>query len=1034
MLYTAYCYSQKDLDQYLNLYPTIPSTSDLGQHGSFSPPNSYGMVPISIPLFKIEQDNINLPLSLSYNTSGIKVNERPTEVGLGWSININSNYIEQHVNGHVDQSGVYDATAKKNTITSLMLAQNHGFLLETIKSDVLGISGNILDGGYIQDEYSYNFNGYSGNFLYDENGDVINLSTSGNDLLIKKVGGKYIVTNSKGVKYFFEECVSYSYTNDNPDEPVSQATSRISAYRWYLTKIETPNKDKILFTYNTYNFDSSAGGGEGKNVTYGISHEVNRGLFAADIDRVNTTAWSNSGPLCLVSTISFPNGKISFDYSNTDENYYHQKLDGIKIFRKENNNYTINRSIELKFDSYDLKTVGTVARSYWSPTKALKLESVSFKDAINKTINSYKFSYDNTVRPIAGAYMQDYWGYYNGKDANTGLIPDFTFDGKSCGTGADRSPNLIYTRAGILTSIVYPTGGLSKITYEPNYYYVYDNGSKTLMTGGGLRVKEIRSYDDYSLDPSRIVTYDYGEYEIKNKGVGMYLGSDIGVPSSACLYPFDVLEHVKRAFFTKNYFDLVKGEMVGDQTYLRNYKSSYVKGSSNPQYPIEFKGHSVFYPKVTKYVTNRSNSARTGKTEYYYELPQKKQINAATDIIGEWGNSPGAEVNLDTYSPYSDPRLYKEVYYSLNPNGLYQKAKEINYHYSDIDIKCIKKLKIDLSNKTYTHQFDNTNQYYVDHLKENYSAYTYNEWLKVSKLSSVKEYIYCENSSPVTSVSSNTYLSDASFRISESSKEGSDGIKLITKNFYPDIVTTTTSLGNKPLTNEELQAINKLKAPSLSNPNGLHRIGEVIQQELYKDINKDNIAEKAELLSARRANYKDWGNNKILPKNIQTITGIYNAVKNPFTSEVKFGSYYDEGKVKEATVRNGFNITYIWGYSNQYPIIKAENISYEVLIAAVKKAVAGEADNIEEFLKNVHYKDSEFKRFNEKLREDVTLENALITTYTYDPLIGMTSQTDPNGRTTYYEYDDFGRLKYVRDQDYNIIKKHEYNYAGQTTN
>jgi YD repeat-containing protein len=57
-----------------------------------------------------------------------------------------------------------------------------------------------------------------------------------------------------------------------------------------------------------------------------------------------------------------------------------------------------------------------------------------------------------------------------------------------------------------------------------------------------------------------------------------------------------------------------------------------------------------------------------------------------------------------------------------------------------------------------------------------------------------------------------------------------------------------------------------------------------------------------------------------------------------------------------------------------------------------------------------------------------------MTTYTYKPLIGMTSETDPNGRTQFYEYDAFGRLSLVRDKDNNVLKKVCYNFSGQIEN
>lgn len=53
-----------------------------------------------------------------------------------------------------------------------------------------------------------------------------------------------------------------------------------------------------------------------------------------------------------------------------------------------------------------------------------------------------------------------------------------------------------------------------------------------------------------------------------------------------------------------------------------------------------------------------------------------------------------------------------------------------------------------------------------------------------------------------------------------------------------------------------------------------------------------------------------------------------------------------------------------------------------------------------------------------------------MTTYTYDPLIGITSVTDVNDLSTYYEYDGFGRLKSILDNDKNIIKANTYHYAN----
>ena len=51
---------------------------------------------------------------------------------------------------------------------------------------------------------------------------------------------------------------------------------------------------------------------------------------------------------------------------------------------------------------------------------------------------------------------------------------------------------------------------------------------------------------------------------------------------------------------------------------------------------------------------------------------------------------------------------------------------------------------------------------------------------------------------------------------------------------------------------------------------------------------------------------------------------------------------------------------------------------------------------------------------------------AKMTTYTHKPGIGITSQTDTNGNTIYYEYDNLGRLSATRNNQRQLIKSYQY--------
>lgn len=52
------------------------------------------------------------------------------------------------------------------------------------------------------------------------------------------------------------------------------------------------------------------------------------------------------------------------------------------------------------------------------------------------------------------------------------------------------------------------------------------------------------------------------------------------------------------------------------------------------------------------------------------------------------------------------------------------------------------------------------------------------------------------------------------------------------------------------------------------------------------------------------------------------------------------------------------------------------------------------------------------------------------TTYTYKPFGGISTVTDEKGFITFYEYDDFNRLKQVKDKDGKILSENQYHYKN----
>lgn len=141
--------------------------------------------------------------------------------------------------------------------------------------------------------------------------------------------------------------------------------------------------------------------------------------------------------------------------------------------------------------------------------------------------------------------------------------------------------------------------------------------------------------------------------------------------------------------------------------------------------------------------------------------------------------------------------------------------------------------------------------------------------------------------------------------------------------------------------------------------------------------------------------------------------------------EMQYDEYDDHLNIVELTPKGiGPSVVYLWGYNYTYPVAKIENANYNQVIGILGKSPL-----------NITYEQLQSKNSEELegifqiLRDHEEMKESLVYSYTYSPLDGMTSETSPNGIKTKYDYDDFGRLSLIRDNDLNILKHIEYNYA-----
>jgi len=228
---------------------------------------------------------------------------------------------------------------------------------------------------------------------------------------------------------------------------------------------------------------------------------------------------------------------------------------------------------------------------------------------------------------------------------------------------------------------------------------------------------------------------------------------------------------------------------------------------------------------------------------------------------------------------------------------------------------------------------------------------------------------------------------------------------------YTDAATAAVNNYNQ-CTASNLQTYNTCKAQATGHARALM---EMVDRNMVNPGVEITEQLNSSFLS-KRVNSFGFVGNIVFPSAISTQT-----LNFPLEERIKFYNYDNAGNLLEQSKSNDVHEVYIWGYKNQYPVAKIIGTDYTTAIGLISPVV----------LNNMNITDIQLRTALQALRTG--LPNALVTTYTYAPLLGITSETDANGRTTYYEYDAFGRLKLIKDQNGKILKQYDYQFQKPIT-
>jgi hypothetical protein len=941
-----------------------------------------GLPKIDIPLLELEARCFNLPIKLNYHAAGIKVNEISSSVGLGWNLNAggvltrvvrgkNDDDVDGYVGGNLRGKKINESTF--NQLSNV---------------DILNYSSEYWDSE--PDVYYFNFMESSGRFVLDKNGKVI--MTPENDFKVYPAFGPnssanyWTIVDKFGVRYKFgisnseKESSKIKITNGINTEEIGPYVSS-----WYLSEIEVPGKCKITFSYKS-----------GVNFKDVRKSEEFRDLNSGSGFNTTTIETETISPKIL-ERVNSELGYVKIDSS----------IDRLDF----NNMYKINK---LELFDYNNKLIKGIIlnQNYFNSInncnmpncKRLKLESVLEFFPNSNPQESYSFIYNSNNLPNRDSFETDHWGYYNANGLNN-LIPRTD----PYNINFYRQSNVIGTRASILKEIHLKEGGYTKYNYELNTYF----DGNSVKNGGGLRISSIENIKSEIDSPNIVENFSY-------------LTTNTNI-SSGKNYDFPIyLKPIK----------IITGFTHPDGFYIPQIHTGNSIMSSSCNSLFDLNGSNVGYSEVS---VNFSNNG--SETYKFTDLNSNPDLRINNDFFNISVNNNFNSVTIENYnspfsSPFSGPSksnsyqrgLLKEKI-TKNSSGeiiltlenFYQeKPKNINLLASGIKFS-----KVYMYNHYDNIYNPNTYMYgsFYTHSILAFNVAKYNETNGNYRLTSTKEKKFYNGSIFLEKIVNYSYSLDKPTSLIEKI-ENINGDVYKSKYEYAD-----SNLFQFDFDIIDMKTLNMIDFPIVETVFKNNYIISKKYNEFYSNNNNPfGITNTVVLKNTYKLEIDKPINNFQEFNFFDIYSPTFGSVDSRLKVEYNYSKYDGMGNLLEFSKNNGVKTCLIWGYNNSKLIAKIENLNYTNISQAM-------IDNLN-LLSNADNDDC----FNGNCNEQI-LRNALnnlrnlypesfVTTYTYNPLIGVTSITDVKGKTEFYQYDKQLRLKIIRDNEGNILKGYGYNYKN----